>query len=98
MKNWLLLLGFVVLTVTPLFWHPSGSEFGGADGQAEAVIADLHTDYKPWFTPFWEPPSGEIESLLFVLQASLGTGVIAFGFGWWMGRRHLAKTQHHPAA
>ncbi len=33
-------------------------------------------DYQPWFQPLYEPASGEIESLLFTLQGSLGAAVI----------------------
>ncbi len=31
--------------------------------------------------PLWEPPSGEIESLLFALQAAIGAGLVGFYFG-----------------
>ena len=33
-------------------------------------------DYQPRFQPLYEPASGEIESLLFTLQGSLGAAVI----------------------
>jgi cobalt/nickel transport protein len=73
-RNSLLLIGLVILlAVVPLFLTP-GSEFGGADGQAE-----------PWFQSIWEPPSGEIESLLFALQAALGAGFIGYYCGYKKG-------------
>lgn len=37
--------------------------------------------------PLYEPPSGEIESALFALQAALGAGVLAYYFGLRRGRR-----------
>jgi cobalt/nickel transport protein len=77
---WLLLGIVVVLAVVPLLLHPE-SEFGGADGQAEAVIAAINPDVEPWFAPLIEPPGGETESLLFALQAALGAGVIGYFLG-----------------
>ncbi len=38
--------------------------------------------------PLWEPPSPEIESLLFAVQAALGAGVLGYYFG---RRRGLAE-------
>ena len=70
----------IVLAAVPLFLHP-GSEFGGADGQAEGAIAEIAPDYQPWFSPIWEPPGGETESLLFALQAAIGAGFIGYFFG-----------------
>ena len=48
-------------------------------------------DYEPWFSPLYEPPSGEIESALFALQAALGAGVLAYYFGLRKGRRQGAQ-------
>ena len=72
--NILLLVGVVVLAVTPLMLK-SDATFGGADGQAEDMIAAIAPDYEPWFANLFEPPSGEIESLLFMLQAAIGSGL-----------------------
>ncbi|XPO23271.1 energy-coupling factor ABC transporter substrate-binding protein [Phosphitispora sp. TUW77] len=65
-----------------------GAEFGGADGQAEELITQINPDYQPWFSSIWEPPSGEIESLLFALQAALGTGFIGYYIGYVRGRKN----------
>ena len=51
------------------------------EGFAEELIVETHPDYEPWFSPLFEPASGEIESLLFALQAALGAGVIGFVLG-----------------
>lgn len=85
-KNAVLIVLVVLLTVFPL-WLKSGAEFGGADGMAEEVIVQTHPDYEPWFNSLWEPPSGEIESLLFALQAAIGAGFI----GYYLGRMKAGK-------
>ena len=84
----LLVAAVIVLAVVPLFLHP-GSEFGGADGQAEGAIAEIAPDYQPWFSPIWAPPGGETESLLFALQATLGAGFIGYFFGLKRGARKI---------
>ncbi|WP_418790665.1 energy-coupling factor ABC transporter substrate-binding protein [Phosphitispora sp. TUW77] len=86
-KNLILILLVVLLAVVPLFMN-QGAEFGGADGQAEELITQINPDYQPWFSSIWEPPSGEIESLLFALQAALGTGFIGYYIGYVRGRKN----------
>lgn len=89
-KN-MIILGFVVsLAVLPLY-IASDAEFGGADGQASEAIMELNADYTPWFESFWEPPSGEIESLLFALQAAIGSGFVFYYLGYSKGRHALNK-------
>ncbi len=80
----------ILLAVVPLFLHRD-SEFGGADGEAETAITEIAPDYEPWFSPIWEPPGGETESLLFALQAALGAGFIGYFFGLKRGQRQTAK-------
>ena len=70
-KNLILILIVVLIAAVPL-WLCRDAEFGGADGLAEELIVETHPDYEPWFSPLFEPASGEIESLLFALQAALG--------------------------
>ncbi|GAB4484105.1 MAG: hypothetical protein Fur0016_07900 [Anaerolineales bacterium] len=79
-KTLLLILAVILLAVIPLFLNP-GSEFGGADGEAESAILAVAPDYQPWFQPLWSPPGGETESLLFALQAALGAGLVGYYFG-----------------
>lgn len=89
MKKNLILLAIVVVMCLIPFFMPANkeAEFAGADGLAEEVITQSHPDYEPWFSSFFEPASGEIESLLFTLQGSLGTGVICYILGYYRGRR-----------
>lgn len=63
------------------------SEFGGADGQAEELIAEVNPDYTPWAQSVIELPGGETETLLFCLQTALGAIVIGFGFGYLVARK-----------
>ncbi|MFE5244666.1 MULTISPECIES: energy-coupling factor ABC transporter substrate-binding protein [unclassified Streptomyces] len=88
--NGLLLLVVAALAVLPLALGLGDDEkepFTGADAQAETAITEIDPDYEPWFSPLYEPPSGEIESALFALQAALGAGVLAYYFGLRRGRR-----------
>ncbi len=81
-QNIILLLAAVLIGIIPLFMTFDAEEsFGGADGQAQDAITEIHPDYQPWFESIWEPPSGEIESLLFMLQAALGAGLLGYYFG-----------------
>lgn len=89
-KNIFLLLLVVFIVAIPLIINP-GAEYGGADGEAEGVIAEINPDVEPWFDPIWEPPSGEIESLFFVLQAALGAGVISYYMGYLVGKKKGMK-------
>ncbi|WP_313164499.1 energy-coupling factor ABC transporter substrate-binding protein [Sedimentibacter sp.] len=85
-KNILLILALIVMLTVPLLILKD-AEFGGADGQAEEVITEINPDYEPWFSPLIEPASGEIESLLFSLQAAIGAGVIGYFYGLVKGKR-----------
>ncbi|MEG0438675.1 energy-coupling factor ABC transporter substrate-binding protein [Solibacillus cecembensis] len=84
-KNLLLLIGVVILAILPLLFLQD-AEFGGADGEAEEAITEIAADYEPWFSAIWEPPSGEIESLLFVLQGVIGALIIGYFIGFMRGK------------
>lgn len=89
-KNLILVVLVVVIAAVPL-WLCKDAEFGGADGMAEKLITETNPDYEPWFSPIFEPASGEIESLLFALQAALGAGVIGFILGRITAKKPEAK-------
>lgn len=91
-KNlWLILIVIVIILVPLIFM--GGSEFGGADDQAEDVIGEIDPDYEPWFESLWEPPSGEIESLLFSLQVAIGAGAMGYIFGVMKGKKKVANNR-----
>ena len=79
------ILVIVLLVVATLAFVQSGSGeeegWGGADGGAAEMIDE--TGYTPWFESIWAPPSGEIESLFFCLQAAIGAIIIGYFFGYW---------------
>ena len=87
--NWLIVLAVITLTVLPLIFVRG--EYGGADGEAEAAITEIQPDYKPWFGGVFEPPSSEIEGLLFVSQAAIGAGIIGYVIGLYKGRNSAKK-------
>jgi len=99
----LIWVAIVMLTVLPLWFaavpsaEPGGTApeaFSGADARAQQAITTIAPNYKPWFAPLFEPPSGEIASLLFALQAALGAGVI----GFWLGTSVAREVAQKPLA
>lgn len=79
-KNTILVVLVVLLAALPLFLR-QGAEFGGADDQASDIILEQAPDYQVWAEPVFELPSGEVESLMFAVQAALGAGVVGFVMG-----------------
>jgi cobalt/nickel transport protein len=87
----ILTLGVIVLFIAAFAYVSStqNHEWGGADSQAEDVISDLTGGtYTPWFQSIYAPPSSEIESLLFALQAAIGSLIIGYFLGYY---RAMAK-------
>lgn len=84
--NWWLVLAVIVLAVFPLIFVKG--EFEGADGKAEELITEIQPNYTPWVEPLFEPPSGEVESLLFTSQAAFGAGLIGYIIGLYKGRNN----------
>lgn len=78
--NLLLLLLVLALVILPLVVNPNAA-YEGSDDQGGDLIGEINPDYEPWFDPIWEPPSGEVESLLFSVQVALGAGVIGYILG-----------------
>ena len=85
-KMGFLMLVIVMIIVMPLVFNPNAS-YDGADGKAVDAIKQIAPNSKPWFSPIWEPPSAEIESLLFSLQAALGSGFICYYLGYQSGKK-----------
>lgn len=90
MKNKVLLysgIALILFLIISPFYLQKDAEFAGADGQAGDVIMEIDPDYEPWFESIIEPASGEIESLLFCLQAALGAGFIGYYLGYKKGEK-----------
>ncbi|MBW4687356.1 MAG: energy-coupling factor ABC transporter substrate-binding protein [Komarekiella atlantica HA4396-MV6] len=92
LSNWLLVLAVITLAVVPLIFV-RGAEFSGSDGEAEKAISEVQPGYQPWFKPLFEPPSGEVESLLFTSQAALGAGAIGYVIGLYKGRSQQQRNK-----
>ncbi|MDK2806034.1 MAG: cobalt/nickel transport protein [Thermoanaerobacterium sp.] len=87
-----LILGLLVISliVFPLITIKN-AEFAGADDRATEAITQVDKNYKPWMKPVWEPPSGEIESLLFACQAAIGAGFLGYYIGLAKGRKNANR-------
>lgn len=90
--NLILFLIVIAIVLVPLVFM-GDSEFEGADGEAEGIIAEINPDYEPWISPIWEPPSGEIESLLFSVQVAIGAGVFGYVLGMLKERKKIASNR-----
>lgn len=86
-----LIVLIMILAAAPLVLR-AGSEFGGADMQAEAVVKQIDPGYTSWAKPLIQLPSGEVESLLFALQAALGAGFIGYYLGKTKSTKNAKKT------
>ena len=93
-KNGVLLLIVAVLAFAPLIMTRN-AQFSGADDQAKQAINTLNPNYVPWFKPFWKPPSPEVESFLFALQAAIGSGFVFYYLGYAKGK-HSANKKDQP--
>lgn len=90
-KNILLLVLCVALIVGSfVIGTVRGGAFGGADDQIKTTIQQVDGNYKPWAKHVWQPPSSEVESFLFALQAAIGAG----GIGYYIGRKKNAKVNN----
>lgn len=91
----ILLILVAIIVIIPLALYNGMGEdqgyFGGADDAASTVIEE--TGYQPWFSSIWEPPSGEIESLLFAVQAAIGAIIIGYVLGYWKGQAKARKQE-----
>ena len=99
-QNLILLIAVVLLAALPLWLvqkpapAADGKQveiFAGADDQARDLIGTIAPDYRQWFEPLLEPASGEIASLLFALQAALGTGFIGYYLGVSVTREKIRR-------
>jgi cobalt/nickel transport protein len=79
-RHIIMLIMVAVIIIFPLALYnghtSSGEIFSGSDSQGTDLITS--EGYKPWFSSIWEPPSPEIESLLFSLQAAIGALIIGY--------------------
>jgi cobalt/nickel transport protein len=91
----LTMISIIAFCVTFLYTSATmnGAEFAGSDNIGSGLIAKLSGTPLENFQPLiwqWVPPSGEIESALFALQAAFGGIVVGGVFGYWMGQKKKA--------
>lgn len=88
----LIVLAIVLIFAIQFIYMSATTDAGyeGTDKQAEGAAKEITGGtYKPVAEPIWKPPSGEIESLLFGLQAAIGAGVLGYFLGY-----HRAKKRY----
>jgi len=78
----ILLIGIVALPMLYL----RDAELNGTDDDAVAEIEKINEKYTPWFQSLFQPPSDEIEGMLFALQSALGAGALGYGLGYLKGK------------
>ncbi|MGB7963814.1 MAG: energy-coupling factor ABC transporter substrate-binding protein [Propionicimonas sp.] len=93
------LLGLVLVAVVAVSFVIGGQtspdgRFAGTDATAVEQIQAANPGYQPWFTPFFQPASGEVEAGLFALQAGIGGTILGFAI---VGLRRRRKAQAAPA-
>ena len=90
-----LLVIILLIAFIPLF-ALKDAEFGGSDDAGSQVVEEVDSSFQPIAEPILakmlghELP-GEVESLLFCVQSSIGVGVLAFFMGRFVERKKLGK-------
>lgn len=72
----------------------TGAEFAGSDTKGSSLVAEITGKSVEEFQPLigqWVPPSGEIESALFALQAAIGGIFVGWVFGYWKGQKSQSR-------
>jgi cobalt/nickel transport protein len=90
----LIVLVILLIFAAQFFYISSttNAEYGGADDKPAGVIGQITGGtYKPIASSIWQPPSAEIESLLFALQAAIGAGIIGYFLGYYRAKSHYKK-------
>ncbi len=97
MKKKVIVLLILVLLIAfiPLF-ALKDAEFGGSDDAGSQVVAEVDSGFEPIAEPILEKMlghelPGEVESLLFCVQSSIGVGIMAFFMGRFVERKKLGK-------
>ena len=89
-RSVLLLAVAAAIVAAPLVLPGIEGAFTGTDDVASQAIEAARPGYARWTVPFWSPPSKEVESALFALQAAFGAGIL----GYVLGRRHGSRRRH----
>jgi cobalt/nickel transport protein len=83
----LMVVAIVALVAVPfLLPGQADRKFAGTDDQAKDAIKEHSPGYEPWAKPVWEPPSSDVETCLFALQAAGGAAFLGYMIGYFRGR------------
>ena len=90
-----LLVIILLIAFIPIF-ALKDAEFGGSDDAGSQVVEEVDSSFQPIAEPILEKMlghelPGEVESLLFCVQSSIGVGVLAFFMGRFVERKKLGK-------
>ena len=90
-----LLVIILLIAFIPLF-ALKDAEFGGSDDAGSQVVEEVDSSFQPIAEPILEKMlghelPGEVESLLFCVQSSIGVGVLVFFMGRFVERKKLGK-------
>ena len=90
-----LLVIILLIAFIPLF-ALKDAEFGGSDDAGSQVVEEVDSSFQQIAEPILEKMlghelPGEVESLLFCVQSSIGVGVLAFFMGRFVERKKLGK-------
>jgi cobalt/nickel transport protein len=92
-KAIVLLCMVAIIIIFPLaLYNGKGEDQGYFEGSDDAGSSAIEaTGYVPWVHSLWTPPSGEIESLLFALQAAIGAIIIGYVLGYWQCQANMKR-------
>ena len=95
-KKVITLLGIVLLIAFIPLFALKDAEFGGSDDAGSQVVEEVDSSFQPIAEPILEKMlghelPGEVESLLFCVQSSIGVGILAFFMGRFVERKKLGK-------
>jgi cobalt/nickel transport protein len=83
-----------IITFCAIFLYTNSTmidkKFTGSDNVGSRLIIKLSGNAEGNFQPLipqWKPPSEEIESCLFALQAAVGGILVGGVFGFWIGQK-----------
>ena len=95
-KKVITLLVIILLIAFITLFALNDAEFGGSDDAGSHVVEEVVSSFQPLAEPILEKMlghelPGEVESLLFCVQSSIGVGVLAFFMGRFVERKKLGK-------
>jgi cobalt/nickel transport protein len=83
-KHVILLLCAALIIIIPYLLN--NGNIKGTDDTASSEIEK--EGYTPWFESIWKPPSDEMETLLFGVQAAIGLIIIVLFVGYYRKKQN----------